>query len=65
MKYFFWLMRVTPLKFHHYWGHILGPTWGVIFSTYNWNPEGKLRNLRRPPFRDIQLPFFFLCNRED
>jgi hypothetical protein len=46
-------------------GNVSGQTWGVIISPYTWNLEGKLRNLRRPPFRDIEPPFLFLCNRED
>jgi hypothetical protein len=66
MKYYFWLMGGgSQLYFHHYWGHILGQTWGVIFNSYTWNLEGKLRNLKRPPFRGIEVPFLFLCNHED
>jgi hypothetical protein len=36
-----------------------------FFLLYTWNLEGKLRNLKRPPFRDIKPPFLFLCNYED
>jgi hypothetical protein len=43
----------------------LGQTWEVVFSPYTWNLEGKLRNLQRPPFRGIEMPFLFLCNCED
>jgi hypothetical protein len=53
------------LLLHHYWGHILGQILGVIFSPYTWNLEGKLRNLKRPLFRGIRMPFLFLGNCED
>jgi hypothetical protein len=33
---------------------------GVIFSPHSWNPEGKLRNLKKPSFRAIVPPFLFL-----
>jgi hypothetical protein len=53
------------LQFHHYWGHIFDQTWRVIFSSYTWDLEGKLRNLKRAPFRVIEPLFLLLCNHED
>jgi hypothetical protein len=65
MKYCFWLTGwllalVPPLLGVHF-----GPVLGVIFSPYNRNLEGTLRDFKRPPFRGLELPFLFLCNRKD
>jgi hypothetical protein len=43
----------------------LGQIWGVIFSPYTGNLEGKLRTLRRPSLRGRETPFLFFCDCED
>jgi hypothetical protein len=65
MKYCFWLMRVIRALVPSLLEAHFGPDLGGIFSPYTWNLEGKLRNLKRPPFRGIGLPFLLLCNHED
>jgi hypothetical protein len=64
MKYCFWLMGVTP----HFSSTTEGTFQarpGVIFSPYTWNLEGKLRNLKRTPFKGIEPRFLLLCSCED
>jgi hypothetical protein len=52
-KYCFWLMGWVPA--------LVPPLLGVLISLYIWNLEaGKLRNLRRPFLRCIELPFLLV-----
>jgi hypothetical protein len=46
-------------------GARFGPDLGGYLLPYTWDLEGKLRNLRRPSLKGIEMPFLFLCDRED
>jgi hypothetical protein len=45
-------------------GQFSGQPWGVIFSPYTWNLQGKFRYLRWSSLGGIELPFFFFCDCE-
>jgi hypothetical protein len=65
MKYCFWLtagagvtlgFSFTPIE-----GAFQARPGGYLFSPYTWNLEGRLRNLKRPPFRGIESHHFSFC----